>query len=449
MTLSEIAKAVHGELHHTDGAAFIDKVSTDSREADGSTLFVALKGERFDGHDFIDAFYQNGGRAVISERETDGPAILVEDTLLALGDLARYYRGKFSLPLVGITGSVGKTSTRRMIESVLSAAGKVCGTQGNLNNDIGLPRTLLTLERAHKYAVIEMGMNHAGEIRYLTGIAKPEIAVITNAGTAHIGNLGSREAILRAKLEILEGLAPHGLALLCGDDERLYAQRFNLPCRSMYYGIHNPACDLVARDVVCGALESQFKVGGDAFTVHAPGEHHVSNALAAIAVGLAFQLPVAEIQAGVESFRPAEMRQTMADIAGVRVIEDCYNANADSMQAALSVLAASDLTGRKIAVLGDMLELGEFTDAEHRRVGDCAVRHGIALLVTVGKYAAAIAEQAMEGGVTAVCADDNAAALRAVAGLLRPGDTVLVKASRSARFEEISQGIRAFLTNRL
>jgi len=455
MTLSEIARAVHGRLLHTEGTAFIDTVSTDSRQADGSTLFVALKGERFDGHDFIGGFYQGGGAAVISERETEGPVILVEDTRLALGALAKYYRRKFNLPVIGITGSVGKTSTRRMIESVLSAAGEVCGTQGNLNNDIGLPRTLLTLERAHQYAVIEMGMNHAGEIRYLTNITRPDIAVITNVGTAHIGNLGSREAILRAKLEILEGLAPGGLALLNGDDERLYAQKFKLPCRAMYYGIHNPACDLTARDVACGALESRFRVGRDAFAVHAPGEHHVYNALAAIATGVAFELPMIDIQKGVENFRPADMRQTMIDIGGVRIIEDCYNANADSMLAALAVLAASDMGGpsgtggRKIAVLGDMLELGEFTQAEHRRVGGCAARHGIDLLVTVGEYAAAIAETAMAGGVSAICVTDNRAALGAVLGLLRPGDTILVKASRSAKFEEISRGLQAFLINSL
>ena len=449
MTLREIAGAVHGKLLHTDGAVWIDKVSTDSREADGSALFVALKGERFDGHDFIDDFYRGGGAAAISERETEGPGILVEDTLLALGDLARHYRGKFRLPVVGVTGSAGKTSTRTMIESVLATAGATCATRGNLNNDIGLPRTLLTLDSAHKYAVIEMGMNHAGEIRYLTNIARPDIAVITNVGTAHIGNLGSREAILRAKLEILEGLNPGGLALLNGDDERLYARKLRLPCRAVYYGIRNPACDLIARDAACGALESRFRAGDDEFIVRAPGEHHVYNALAAIAAGLALGLPAADIQKGVADFRPADMRQTMAEFGGVRVIEDCYNANADSMEAALAVLAASGAGGRKIAVLGDMLELGEFTDAEHRRVGACAARHKIDLVVTVGEYAAAIAVEARLGGAEAIHVDSNAQALQTLLELLRPGDTVLVKASRSARFEEISHGLRAFLTKSL
>ena len=446
LTLQEIAGAVNGKLLYSDGEAIIDKVSTDSKSGGASTLFVALKGERFDGHDFMGEFYENGGAVAISQRDTGLPVILVEDTRLALGDMARYYRGKFNLPVIGVTGSVGKTSTRRMIESVLSIAGKTCGTQGNLNNDIGLPRTLLTIDRTHQFAVIEMGMNHAGEIRYLANITKPDIAVITNIGTAHVGNLGSREGILRAKLEILEGLQPGGLAVLNGDDERLYAQKSKHPCRALFYGIHNPACDIRASDVTCGALESKFTVGGSAFAVHVPGVHHVYNALAAIAVGLEFHMPVPDIQRGVAAFRPADMRQTMAEIGGVRVIEDCYNANADSMLAALAVLAASDAGGRKIAILGDMYELGEFTQSEHRRVGDGVARHKIDLLITVGEYARDIAAQARAGGVTAISAENNQAALQAALDTLRAGDTVLVKASRGAKFEEISQGIQTLLT---
>jgi len=448
MTLCEIAAAINGQLLHTDGAACIDNISTDSKAADAGTLFVALKGERFDGHDFIEDFFANGGAAVLSGRACEGPAILVEDTRLALGDLARYYRSKFDLPVVGVTGSVGKTSTRGMIESVLSIAGETCATRGNLNNDIGLPRTLLTLERAHRFAVIEMGMNHSGEIRYLTSIARPGIAVITNIGTAHIGNLGSREAILRAKLEILEGLPPDGLAVFNGDDERLYALKGTLPYRTIYYGIHNPDCDLIASDVDCGPTESNFIVRGAAFIVRAPGEHHVSNALAAIAIGLELGMPIEGIRAGVEAFRPSGMRQAIIDIAGVRVIEDCYNANADSMEAALAVLANSNIGGRKIAVLGDMLELGEFARAEHRRVGDCAARHKIDLVVTVGEHAALIARQARAGGVEAISLDSNQEAVQTVLGLLKEKDTVLVKASRSGRFEEISREIQDFLSGK-
>jgi UDP-N-acetylmuramoyl-tripeptide--D-alanyl-D-alanine ligase len=418
-------------------------VGTASRE--GAALFVALAGERFDGHDFIPAFYQNGGKAVISHRETDGPnVILVEDTLRALGDLAGYYRCRFSLPVVGITGSAGKTSTRRMTEGVLSGAGAVCATQGNLNNEVGLPRTLLTMHGAHRFAVVEMGMNHAGEIRYLAKIARPDIAVITNIGTAHIGNLGSREGILRAKLEILEGLPPDGLAILNGDDASLFAQRDSLSCRRLFYGIRNPACDLLADNVACGALGSEFRAAGGSFTLRAPGAHHVYNALAAIAVGLECKLPLADIQKGVEKFAAADMRQTILEAGGLRIIEDCYNANGDSMRAALAVLAGSGAR-RKIAILGDMYELGEFARGEHRRVGECAARHGIDLLIAVGEYAAFIAERARAGGVEVIRAGSNREALETALGLVREGDTVLVKASRGAKFEEISRGLFAGL----
>jgi len=442
MSLQEIAQAVHGQLLRCESEAWINSVSTNSKS--GADLFVALQGERFDGHDFIPEFYQNGGRAAIAQRDTGGQnVILVDDTRLALGTLARHYRGKFGMPVVGVTGSVGKTSTRGMIESVLSGAGAVCATRGNLNNDIGLPQTLLTMERAHKFAVVEMGMNHAGEIRYLTRIAGPDIAVVTNIGTAHIGNLGSREAILRAKLEILEGLPANGLAILNGDDDLLFAQKGRLPCRALYYGIRNPACDLRACDAACGPLGSRFSAAGGAFTLHVPGEHHVYNALAAVAVGLELGLPLGDIQKGVENFQPADMRQAMIEAGGVRIIEDCYNANADSMIAALAVLAGSQ--GRKIAVLGDMYELGEFTEAEHRRVGAYAARRKIGLLVTVGEYAACIAEQARAGGAEAISLDSNAEALSTVLGLAEKGDTILVKASRGAKFEEISRGIQAGL----
>jgi len=443
MTLREIADAVGGRLLRSDGTAQISEVSIDSRSVDGATLFVALKGERFDGHDFLHDVFQRGGVAISQKDIGEGAMILVEDTRLALGALAKYYRSKFGLPVIGVTGSVGKTSTRGMIECVLSTAGEICATRGNLNNDIGLPRTLLTLRPAHRFAVIEMGMNHAGEIRYLTRITRPDIAVITNIGTAHIGNLGSREGILRAKLEILEGLPPKGLALLNGDDGMLFAQKNKLPFRAVSYGIHNAACDLLAERVICGAMESKFYVNGDMFIVHAPGEHHVYNALAAIAVGLEFRLPVSDIQTGVGAFRPSGMRQAIIETGGVRMIEDCYNANADSMEAALAVLAASGAGGRKIAVLGDMYELGEFTEPEHRRVGDCAARHHIDLLITVGEYARFISEQAKKNGVPVIQAGANQEALAAVLDILKEQDTVLVKASRGARFEEISRGIQA------
>jgi len=314
-----------------------------------------------------------------------------------------------------------------------------------LNNDIGMPKTLLTLSREHRFAVIEMGMNHAGEIRYMTKFAKPDIAVITNIGTAHIGNLGSRENILHAKMEILEGLGENGLALLNGDDERLWALKGTLPYRTMFYGIDNSACDLLASDVHCGAHDSCFSVHNTAFHVPIAGKHHVYNALVAIAVGLQYNLPMEGLQRGVATFEAGDMRQTVIETGGVRLIEDCYNASVESMLASLSVLAASDAGGRKIAVLGNMGELGDFAESEHRRVGDYIAKCKLDYVITVGDHAKLITKQAALSGISGASLNSNQAALDEVLRYTQENDTVLVKASRGAKFEEISQGIQAAL----
>ncbi|MCL2195471.1 MAG: UDP-N-acetylmuramoyl-tripeptide--D-alanyl-D-alanine ligase, partial [Oscillospiraceae bacterium] len=428
MTLHEIAQAVSGRLLHGGENMPITSVSTDSRQAGQGTLFIALIGERFDAHDFVGEFFAAGGAAAIVNRELPiaQPQIIVEDTRLALGHLAAAYRAKFTLPLVGITGSAGKTTTRKMVQCVLGTAGAVCATQGNLNNDIGMPKTLLTLANCHRFAVIEMGMNHAGEIRYMTKIAKPDIAVITNIGTAHIGNLGSQQAILRAKMEIFEGLGEDGTALLNGDDPRLWALRGKLPFRTIYYGIHNDECDIQAKDVNCGAQGSIFTVREAGFVVPVAGEHHVYNALVAIAIGLGYGLPMQNLQEGVRSFKAGDMRQTTIDCGGIRIIEDCYNASVESMLASLSVLAKSDLGGRKVAILGNMGELGDFAESEHRRVGDHAAKCGVDLVITIGDDAALIAEQARAGGVAALAFDNKEVALQEILHTLRDRDTVLV-----------------------
>jgi len=450
MHIEEIVSAVNGHAPDYDTGLAIDHISTNSKLAQGSSLFFALQGERFDGHAFIGDFYANGGRAVITQREpTHRNAIAVEDTRLALGDLARHYRDKFSMPLVGITGSVGKTSTRNMIAGVLSAAGPTHSTKSNLNNDIGLPMTLFGLQGPHKYAVIEMGMNHAGEISYLSKIAKPGIAVITNIGTAHIGNLGSREAILHAKLEILDGLAPGGVIILNGDDALLYGAQDMITHRTVFYGIDNECCDYRAHDIALDSHGSSFSFRDEGrIEVPAPGRHHIYNALAAVAVGTELGIPFTQIKEGISRFESGDMRQEIIDLGGVKLIEDCYNANADSMKSALEVLSSLRPAGRKIAVLGDMYELGEFTEAEHRRVGTYAAKARVDLLVTVGKLATAIADQAALEGVEAVSFDDNQAAVDYLTTVLVQEDVVLFKASRGARFEEISRGVRFFLRDR-
>jgi UDP-N-acetylmuramoyl-tripeptide--D-alanyl-D-alanine ligase len=460
LTLKQIAKAVNGTLKG-DPNLIIGGISTNSKEAAEDILFVPIKGERFDAHDFIGDFVQNGGQAVLTHKAfkcCNEPEnyIKVTDTRLALGDLARNYREQFALPLVGVTGSVGKTSTRLMLANVLQTAGEVCSTQGNFNNDIGMPLTLLNIEHNHKFAVIEMGMNHFGEIAYLAKTAKPTAAVITNIGTAHIGNLGSKEGILKAKLEVLEGLQNGGLLVLNGDDDLLFAQKGTLPFKTVFYGINNPDCDITATQVIPQPMQSSFKyfckatgVTSDVITINAPGKHHISNALAAVAVGLELGLTEDKIKAGIESFVPGNMRQKIIQTGGVQIIEDCYNANPDSMLAALQVLAAAKAEngGRKIAVLGNMMELGEFTEEGHRLVGDFAVQHKVDLLVTVGEHASLIAAQANSKDVKTVTFGNNQAALEYLAATLHSGDVVLVKASRSSKFEEISAGLQKHLTN--
>ncbi|MCL2747768.1 MAG: UDP-N-acetylmuramoyl-tripeptide--D-alanyl-D-alanine ligase [Oscillospiraceae bacterium] len=447
MSLREIATFTRGELHHaTEENVEIGNITTNSKDVKENSLFVAIKGERFDGHDFIGDFYRGGGVAAVSSRlvEDEGNLIVVGDTRLALGDIARHYRKRFTGPVVGITGSVGKTSTRRMIACVLSTQGSVCSTKGNLNNEIGLPLTLLSWEEGQRYAVVELGMNHLGEIRYLSGMARPDIAVITNIGTAHIGNLGSREKILEAKLEIVEGMPSSGVLVLNGDDDLLYRMKDRIPLKTITYGIHNPDCDIVVDSIEPYPNKSIFTLRNDremAISVNSPGTHQVYNALPAIAVGRQLGLPMPAIAEGIQAFQPGNMRQNIIRAGRVTIIEDCYNACPDSMEAALKVLASFANAGVKVAVIGNMYELGAFTEQAHRQIGDCVAGLPIDLLVTVGEYAHLAAEQAKKRPIDCVSFATNGEAISFLKDTVRDDDVVLIKASRGAKFEEISQGL--------
>ena len=461
MALAQIAAAVGGQVEPEYAGVRVDSVTIDSRRADGgwtrpetgnrdhASLFVALKGERHDGHDFTDSFLAGGGTAALVEHPVDGPCVVVTDACRALGDLARHYRAQFDVPVVGVTGSVGKTSTRGMIASVLNTAGTVCSTAGNLNNAIGVPLTLLGLLASDRFAVVEMGMDHLGEMRYLTNIVRPTIAVITNIGTAHIANLGSRAAILQAKLEILEGLSPDGLVVLNGDDKLLRSASGDLKFRVRYYGVNDANGGIRAQDVDLRTTESRFSVDLEdrrhRFRVPAPGAHHIGNALAAITVGIECGIAVDDIKRGIENFTPEAMRQIIDVVHGVRIIEDCYNAGPESMKAALDVLALTAENGHKIAVLGDMLELGDFSAGFHREVGEYAVATHVDTVVAVGEDAELIAEAAESGGVPAHHLTTNAEAVALLTQMVAPGDTVLIKASHGMKFEEIAQGLRAAL----
>lgn len=443
-TLAQAAEWTGGEAH---GAASLSSVSTDSRQIPPETLFLPLKGERFDAHDFIAKAVDNGAAAVVSHRQNETypvPALYVENTAQALLDLAGGYRRLCGGKVVGVTGSVGKTTTKELLYAVLRQQFCAQKTEGNLNNEVGLPLTLLQMTRKTEVMVAEMGMNHFGELSRMTAAAQPDIAVITNIGTSHIEFLGSREGICRAKLEILEGLRPDGCAVLCGDEPLLWEKRDALGCRTVTYGIENPACDLTAYlhedgafDIVNNGLPAAALPQGGRFSakLSIPGAHNILNALAAAAVGLLLGETPEHIAAGLSSYEASGMRQNIYEQNGYCIFADCYNASPDAMEAALKVLGGMAEGGRRFAVLGSMLELGGYAEEGHRRAGRAAAENADALYA-YGPDAGAMVAGAKERGMAAAYAFDDQAAL--VAALRRDaekGDALLFKGSRGMRME--------------
>lgn len=410
----------------------------DNRNVKTGDLFIAIRGENFDGHDFVSLAAKSGAVAALVEREIPNcpiPTLRVEDTVRGLQEIAHGYRKEFSPLVVGVTGSVGKTTTKEMIASVLSAKYNTLKTIGNYNNEIGLPFTICNLERGHEAAVIEMGMNHFGEISRLTRVTQPDIAVISAIGQSHIEFLGSKEGILRAKLEILEGLSPDGCAVLNGDDPMLWSLSGTLPFETIYYGVKNPAVQVFGAARIETLDQIRFtvrEIPDTEFVIHCGGIHNLQNAMAAIAVGKKLGLSPEELRRGLDLFENTGMRQKVIACGGKTIINDSYNANPDSMRAALQVLG--DIKGRRIAVLADMLELGEHAEDAHRELGRLAKEKADMILVT-GSMATCVAEGAQGADVRIFdCADALADTLRLI---WRDGDTVLVKASRGMRLERI------------
>jgi UDP-N-acetylmuramoyl-tripeptide--D-alanyl-D-alanine ligase len=390
MKLNDAAIAMRGELLGED--ANFASVGSDSRHITQNELFFALKGEHFDGHKYAHQAFANGAAAVvISDADCRArPAILVADTLLALGDLAKDWRAQHDLPLVAVTGSNGKTTTKEMIAAILSAktndANAILATDGNLNNAIGMPMTLLKIRAHHQYAVIEMGMNHLNEIDYLTKIAKPTVAVITNAGTAHIGELGSRDNIAKAKAEIFAGLAKDGIAVINADDE--YArdwQALNYGRKMINFGLDKPA-DVTAsytEDEGVSQVCLSTPTGMVNFSLNMLGKHNISNALAASAVAVALGVSNADIAQGFSQFSGVKSRlQRKFGLHGAVLIDDTYNANPDSMKAAIDVLAMQ--ANETIFVMGDMAELGDASADMHAEIGAYAKQKGITQLLALG-----------------------------------------------------------------
>ncbi len=415
-----------------DEAALVTDICTDSRKITPGCLFVALRGERFDGHAFLQQALNQGAAVVMGEIPfEEGPYLRVADTSQALLDLAAGYRSQFSIPVVAITGSVGKTTTKEMVAAVLSQTYCCLKTEGNFNNEIGVPLTLFRLEDCHEVAVVEMGMNHFGELSRLTRAARPNVVIINNIGMSHIENLGSREGILKAKLEILECLQKDGVALFNGDDD--YLNQANPEKKVIRYGC-GENCQIRGEEI---QMEQQLfsfacKELPARVTIPVPGRHNISNALAAVGAGLLLDVPPELIQKGIEESQSVGMRMRTEKKDGITVILDCYNANPDSMRAGISVLKESDGI-RKIALLGDMLELGDYSEQAHFEIGQFA--SGLDGVFTVGKAS----EQIYKGAEVPSKQhfETNEELCRFLRSYLCEGDTVLIKGSRGMKMEEI------------
>ena len=447
MDLLEAARATAAGLVG-DNCSF-SGVSTDSRTIAPGELFVALRGEHFDGHHYVAAAQARGAAAAVVAsdavdrlRPTGLPLIVVAETRLSLGALAADWRSRFTLPLIAVTGSNGKTTTKEMIASILRAAhgDTVLSTQGNYNNDIGLPLTLLRLHAGHRAAIIEMGMNHPGEIAYLAGIARPGVAVVTNAQRAHLAGMGTVEAIAREKGSIYSGLDENGVAVFCADDPwaDLWRQQ-SQGLRRMSFGFAQ-AADVSGRVTLHG-LENRLLLacGGDETEVvlALPGWHNARNALAAAAAALAAGIPLATVQVGLNSFRGLKGRLQLRQAThGAQLLDDSYNANPDSVRAGIDVLAAT--VGRKILVLGDMGEIGEMSAQFHDEIGGYAKSQGIDRLLALGEASALAAHNFGAGGEHFTHLAQLIDVLR---GELGADTTVLVKGSRFMRMERVVEAL--------
>ncbi len=418
----------------------------DTRKLEPGQLFIALQGAR-DGHDFIPAAMEKGAAAVLCSRSVgDYPAIIVEDPRKALSDIARQERKRIGMKVVGVTGSVGKSTTKEMIACALEGSYRVSKTPANHNNDLGMPMAILAMPEDTQVAVLEMGMNHFREIAYLSGIACPDIGVIINVGTMHIEHLGSREGILKAKMEILEGMTDKSCLLLNGDDDMLWSQRDRKDARITYFGVENPACQIRGWDVQedTGALRFRTNSANLEFPIELAleGEHFVLDALAAVAVGEKLHVDPAKLQERLSAFRNMAGRQQIYEKNGYTIIEDCYNAGPESMKAALNVLGKRQ--GRRIAVLGDMLELGVCTQAEHYRVGRIAAEKAD-FVFAYGPNSGRVGSGAITGGMPQTKVhvfEDRDALTRQLCATAKPGDVLLFKGSRGMRMELI---LKAFL----
>ncbi len=446
MTVQELAEACGGQLLAGNPLAAVTSVTTDSRQVKAGALFVPLVGEKTDAHRFIGTAFAAGAAAALTQEpnrpETGGAVIAVRDTRAALQKIAAKWRRRFQGTVIGITGSVGKTTTKEMVALALSAGLRVMKTEGNQNSQIGLPLTIFRLSPDCEAAVVEMGMSEFGEMARLAAVAAPDFAVMTNIGVSHIGQLKTRENIRKEKLHITDRFHPGSVLFLNGDDPMLAALRGKLPFETIFFGTQ-PWCDFRAESIRLGTQSSTFcyrspKGETGEGNLPVPGIHCVLDALAGLAVAERLGVPPAKAAAALAGYRSPAMRMQIRKAGDVTVIDDSYNSSPDAAKSSLSVLCGFD-SGKRIAVLADMLELGDFSRQAHFELGEYAAKAGVDQLVTIGKQACAIAEGALSvrPGMDCKICETNRQASSFLQAILKPGDIVLVKGSRGMKTDEI------------
>src|ERR1700730_10285447 len=442
LSILQIAKLAEAKVETDDGKTSIERISTDSRTIKNGELFVALRGENFDGHKFVEDVAKRGAAGAIVDPKWKGNVpnkfalLRASDTLLAYQNLATYYRKSLSLKVVAITGSNGKTSTKDFCASVLRRKFRVTKTQGNFNNHVGLPRTILETTSEHEVGVWEIGMNHPGEVAPLAKIAAPDAAIITNIGVAHIEFMGTRDAIAKEKGTLAEAVGPEGTVILNADDPFSEGIAKRTRARVVLAGINNGV--LRATEIEQSASGSEFTIleGGHRCRARlsVPGLHMVQNALLAVAAGRAFGVLLEECAVGLATAPLTKARLQIKEINGVQFLDDSYNANPDSMKAALRTLVELDADGKRIAVLGEMRELGAESQRGHEEVGEEAAALGVDQLIGIGEDS--IADAAEKAGLeNSAVAKDASEAAEMLSEIVRPGDLVLIKGSRSSRTE--------------
>jgi UDP-N-acetylmuramoyl-tripeptide--D-alanyl-D-alanine ligase len=451
LPLSQVAQLAGGSLSSGDGAVAVDAVSTDSRTIKRGELFVALRGENFDGHNFVEAVAVTGAAGAIIDSNWKGKVpenfalIRARDTLLAYQQLAANYRKSLQLNVVAITGSNGKTSTKDFAAAVLARRFRVTKTLGNFNNHVGLPRTILEATSQDKIAVWEIGMNHPGEVAALAKVAAPNVGIITNIGVAHIEFMGSRERIAEEKGALAEAISAAGAVILNADDPFTNGISARAHGKVILTGITSGS--IRASEVNQSGSGTDFTILEGAHRCRAqlpvPGLHMVQNALLAVAAGRVFGLSLEECAAGLVAAPLTKARLQVKEIRGVQFLDDSYNANPDSMQAALRTLVELDAEGQRIAVLGEMRELGDESQHGHQEVGETAAALKVNHLIAIGNVAATIAEAAKRAGLdNSSTVASTAEAAELLAELARPGDLVLIKGSRLARTEQVIEAFR-------